>query len=365
MRPCVSISNQYDAAVADADAIDVQRLGDDHGVDSIRRQSLVFRQPGDTGEAAALFVDRPADFDRPLEGDAGAANRLCREHGRGDPRFHVARAAPVDAAVANHPAKRIDRPAGAGRDDVEMAVEVHVRPLGPPSPRADDVDPRMACGVFGPAFRGVILDAEVEVGETRANVLRTLGVELAGRIDGGNANQLRGKRRQFVGGVIDSGKESIESAGRRQHRNAFNRILGGSSNQGSGIRDQGSGTRNVVPEADCLSDRRNHRDALPPRRRRTHRWHLRLHGAAARGAAEAEGVVVPARALREDRGAQTRSDPRILGPAGGDYQRARAPRAAGVHLQSAQRRRDSADGPRARRDHRRLGQGGGPRPAAG
>ena len=78
---------------------------------------------------------------------------------------------------------------------------------------------------------------------------------------------------------------------------------------------------------------------------------------------EAEGVVVPARPLREDRGARARPDPRVLGSAGGDHQRARAARLSGVHLQPAQRRRDPADDPRARRHRRRAGEGGGARAA--
>ena len=184
----------------------------------------------------------------------------------------------------------------------------------------------MARGVFGPAFRRVVLDLEPEVREPRADEPRALRVELAGRIDGGNANQVGGERRRFR---------------RRRHRRRqghdrsdgetgsigtrLNRILGANQRR-PGIRNQELRTRRV-PEADCLPDRRNDRDALPSRRRRTHRWHLRLHGAAARGATEAEGVVVPARALREDRGARARSDPRVLGPAGGDHHRARAPRA--------------------------------------
>ena len=53
---------------------------------------------------------------------------------------------------------------------------------------------------------------------------------------------------------------------------------------------------------------------------------LRLHRAPGRGPRQAQGVVVPACALRQDRGARTGSDPGVLGSAGRHHDRARQAR---------------------------------------
>ena len=69
-----------DAAVADAHAIDAERLGNDDGLGPLARETPVLRQPRDAGEAAALFVDGAADLDRqrrwltPARRIASAAN---------------------------------------------------------------------------------------------------------------------------------------------------------------------------------------------------------------------------------------------------------------------------------------------------
>ena len=153
----------------------------------------------------------------------------------------------------------------------------------------------------------------------------------------------------FVGGFVDRGEDAIGHAGGRQHRGAFNRILGAIGNQESKTESRNQEPRDGVSDAVGVSDRGNDRDAVSPRRRRSRRRHLGLYRPAARGAQEAEGVVVSPRALREDRGAAARSHPGVFRPAGGDHDRAGDARAAGLHLQSAQRRRNPADDSRARR----------------
>ena len=113
--------------MADADAIDVERLGNDDEVGSPLRDPPALGEMRDAGEAAALFVHRAADLDRARQRDAGALDRFGGKHRRGDAGLHVADAAAVDPAVAHQPAERIDRPAVAGRHDVDVAVEVHDR----------------------------------------------------------------------------------------------------------------------------------------------------------------------------------------------------------------------------------------------
>ena len=128
IRPVRLHLEPVDAAVADADAIDAQRLGDDGEVGAVGAEPPLLRQPGDAGEAAALFVDRAADLDAAVQLDAGAPDRLDGEQRRGDAGLHVARAASPDPAVADLAAERIDGPAVARGDDVEVAVQVDERP---------------------------------------------------------------------------------------------------------------------------------------------------------------------------------------------------------------------------------------------
>ena len=77
----------------------------------------------------------------------------------------------------------------------------------------------------------------------------------------------------------------------------------------------------------------------------------------ARGAAEAEGLGVHQRAVRQDRGAQAGPGARVLGSAGRHRARADPARLSRLHLQPAQRRRDPPDDP----DRRRAGRPGGRR----
>ena len=111
-------------AMPDAHALGIERLGDDHIALAVAGQPARVAQPGHAGEAAALFVRRRALLDRAVQRDARAADRLDRVDRRGDARLLVARAAAVDAPVAHLGAERIDGPAGAGRHDVVVAVEV-------------------------------------------------------------------------------------------------------------------------------------------------------------------------------------------------------------------------------------------------
>ena len=63
VRPCVVDLEPVNAAMADADAVDVERLRDDHEVGPRRRDAALFAEPAHSRKAAALFVDGAADFD--------------------------------------------------------------------------------------------------------------------------------------------------------------------------------------------------------------------------------------------------------------------------------------------------------------
>ena len=160
--------------MTDADPVDVERLGDDHVVGPHGAEPPVLGEPRDAGEPAALFVHRAADFDRAIQLDAGAADAFDGEERRGDSGLHVARSAAVDPAVDDVTAKRIARPALAGRHDVEMAVQVHDRVRRASMPGPDDVDARVALGVFGKAFGREVLDIESAALQTIANEVRAV-----------------------------------------------------------------------------------------------------------------------------------------------------------------------------------------------
>ena len=101
----------------------------------------------------------------------------------------------------------------------------------------------MARRVLGAPFGGVIFDVERKSREPLADQLGAVRVGVARRIDGRNANQLGGEDRHLVGGLVDRGEDAIGDAGGRQHRGAFNRILGAIRNRRNQIiRNQERGT---------------------------------------------------------------------------------------------------------------------------
>ena len=81
-------------------------------------------EPGDAGMAARLLVDRAGQLERAREPDALREDALERDHRGRDAALHVAGAAAVQPAVADHAGERVDAPAVARLDDVEVAVEV-------------------------------------------------------------------------------------------------------------------------------------------------------------------------------------------------------------------------------------------------
>ncbi len=110
-----------------------------------------------------------------------------------------------------------------------------------------------------------------------------------------------------------------------------------------------------LPESHRLPDRRDDRDAVPARPGPSHRRRVGLHGASAGGAIEAEGLGVHQRAVRQDRVAAAGSGARVLGFAGRSHGGAHPSWPHRRHVQSALRRRDSADDSDARRPGRLSG----------
>ena len=209
-RPTVRLDLEpVHAAVADADAVDVQRLGDDHVVASSGRQAAVFRKPGHASESAAFFVHRAADLDRPFELDASSANSLRGIHGRGDAGFHVARAAPVDAAVADRAGKWIHGPPAPGRHDVEVAVEMHGGSERAATLQAHDIHARMGACVLRAALGGEVFDLESDARELVADQAGAVVVRVTRRVDGGHADQLDREVDDLVGGGVHRRHDAI------------------------------------------------------------------------------------------------------------------------------------------------------------
>ena len=204
-----------DAAVPDADAVDVERLRNDDVIGAAARKTAGLRQVGHAGKPAALLVHRPADFDGARQRDARAHDRFSRKHRRGDPRFHVAHAASVDLPIAHNARERIDRPAAARRDDVEMPVQVN-DPARPATSAADNVDARISRCVLGPAFGREILHDEAALREIVADEVRAGLVLVARRIHRRNADQIDGVLHDFIASSIHFGKDAIDIDGGHQ-----------------------------------------------------------------------------------------------------------------------------------------------------
>ena len=116
-----------DAAMTDADAIDVERLGNDHVIDARLREITLGREVADAAVAARFLVDGTGDLQRAGEADAFLEDRFDRDDRCREAALHVARAAAVDPTVAHDAGERIDRPRRAGLDDVDVRVEVDAR----------------------------------------------------------------------------------------------------------------------------------------------------------------------------------------------------------------------------------------------
>ena len=98
MLPCAIAAQRGDfepihAAMSQADAVDVERLGDDHEVGAIAADIAVFSQIRHARESAALFVDGSALLHGAGQIDARAPDRFDAIDRRGDTGFLIGDAA--------------------------------------------------------------------------------------------------------------------------------------------------------------------------------------------------------------------------------------------------------------------------------
>ena len=158
---------------------------------------------GDAAEAAGFLVGRPGNLDRAGKIRIDRHEGFGRDDRGGEPALHVAGAAAIDAAVADDAGERVDAPAVAGLDHVDMRVEMHRRAGAAAVETGDHVGARVAVGVAGRAFAAHELDAEAALLQPRAEIFGARRIGFAGRVDGRKADQVDGQRDEVVDAVVD------------------------------------------------------------------------------------------------------------------------------------------------------------------
>ena len=113
-----------DAAMAKADAVLVQRFGDDDVLDAGRVEAALFGEVGDAAIAAGFLIRRGADLDRAAEIGAGGDEGLGGDDTGGEAALHVAGPAAIDAVALHLGAEGVAGPAMADLDHVVMGVEM-------------------------------------------------------------------------------------------------------------------------------------------------------------------------------------------------------------------------------------------------
>jgi hypothetical protein len=106
-------------------------------------------------------------------------------------------------------AERIDRPAVARRNDVDVAVQMHHRPARGSAALADDVHAWITGGVLGPPVGRDVLDREAAARQPIADQPRAWLVRFAGRVDRRHADQIDRKRHDLVGRALDFGDHAV------------------------------------------------------------------------------------------------------------------------------------------------------------
>src|SRR3546814_18883255 len=117
---------------------------------------------------------------------------------RSETALHVAGAAAVDPAVADHPLEGLDRPAVPDRHHVDVAVEMNAGAGAPAFPPRHHVGARIARRIPRLALRPVVADLEAARLQARAEILRAGRVGLARRIDRGDADEIAGESDEVV-----------------------------------------------------------------------------------------------------------------------------------------------------------------------
>ena len=191
------------AAMADADPVDVEGLGDDDVVDTGRAEPAALGEPGHAA-IAARTPRRPCPRSRlhpggrrPWSIRASAATMAAAR-----PPFMSQVPRPMSLPSRSSPAQGSTRPAMPGLDHVDMPVQVDAR-AGPAALEAgDDVEARVAVAVAGAALAALIGDLEAAGPQALADQLGAGHVGVARRVHGRDADELAGERHELVATVV-------------------------------------------------------------------------------------------------------------------------------------------------------------------
>jgi hypothetical protein len=113
------------AAMTDADAINIERFGNDDMIDARRGKPAALRQIMHSAVPARLFIDGTRNLERPRQCRGGFEQCLHRDDGSREPALHIAGAPAIDSAVLHHGRERVEGPPAAALHDIDMAVEMH------------------------------------------------------------------------------------------------------------------------------------------------------------------------------------------------------------------------------------------------
>ena len=212
-------------AVAHADPVGAEGLGNDHGVGA-PRELAGFGQPLNAGVSSGLLVHRPGNLEDAREVDARPPEHFGGEEGRRDASLHVAGAASPDRAVPHFPRKGIGGPVGARGDHVEVPVQVQPPAAG--SQPTDDVPPGIRGRAGWTGRRRRIVEGHVETGggEAVTEKGRALHVILAGRVYSRDPDQRAAKGGDLVAGGLrlfqdscfEGGSHGMQRHGNRGYR---------------------------------------------------------------------------------------------------------------------------------------------------
>ncbi|MPL95501.1 hypothetical protein SDC9_41672 [bioreactor metagenome] len=196
------------AAVAKADPVLVQGLGDDDVVHPPGREIAAFRKPGDAAEAARFLVRRRRDLDRAGEIGAGGKEGLGGDHRACEAALHVAGAAAIDPAVDQLGPERVARPAMADLDHVVMAVEMHALAGARARAPRDEIPAREVLAIAGRAGGAQQFDGESLPRQSLGQKLADLAVIAPGWVQRRHADQRLRQRNERVAAVLDLGLET-------------------------------------------------------------------------------------------------------------------------------------------------------------
>src|SRR4030088_3566061 len=148
------------AAMPDADAIDIERLGDDDVIDARRGKPGTFRQIGHSAVSTRPFIDGAGNLERSRQLWDGGDQCFDRDERRRETALHVACAPPIDPALLHDAGERVQSPSRAGLYDIDMAVEMNAWVRRLPDAPGNDIETRVTFVVAGRARRAHILDGE-------------------------------------------------------------------------------------------------------------------------------------------------------------------------------------------------------------